>query len=136
MTAKQFWIKSLTWGVWTWVGVLVAIFMIFTGHLPKRFGHAIYFECGKGWGGVNFGAIFVVTKGATHRTKAHEYGHAFQNIKWGLLFIPVIAIPSFIRCTWRKILTKKNPNINLPPYDSIWFEGEATEMGLKYCPKE
>ena len=46
----------------------------------------------------------------------------------------VISIPSAIRYHHRKQIRKKDPEKakELPDYDSIWFEGQATEWGKKY----
>jgi hypothetical protein len=43
--------------------------------------------------------------------------------------IPVISLPSFLRYWYRRIIVKINKNKKLPPYDSIWFEGQATRLG-------
>lgn len=120
----------------TWIGLLIAVILspvwIIKKRKPQIFGHSIYFEICKGWGGVNFGAIFFVNKGASEHTKCHEHGHGLQNICWGVLFPVVIAIPSALRYHKRKRIIKKNPNAVLEPYDSVWFEGQATEWGMRY----
>lgn len=137
MKTFLFWLASLTWGgIWTIVGLLAALAMLVTGHKPMRFGHAVYFETRKtGGGGVNFGPIFVVSKNPSIHTKSHEYGHGFQNICWGPLFFFVIAAPSFFRCQKYNWVQKHKPDTYLPPYDSIWFEGQATEWGTKAYEK-
>ena len=43
-----------------------------------------------------------------------------------------ISIASAIRYHYRNWIKKHKPTINLPPYDSIWFEGEATKIGNYY----
>lgn len=61
-----FWLISCTWGaIMTSIGAVVALVLICTGHRPHRFRHLIYFEVGYGWGGVELGAFFVVSRGAT-----------------------------------------------------------------------
>ena len=119
----------------TWIGLLIAVILspvfIIKKSKPKVFGHSIYFEIGKGGDGVNFGAVFFVNKGASERTKCHEHGHGLQNICWGVLFPFVIAIPSACRYWRRKLIRRKTPNAILEPYDSVWFEGQATEWGMR-----
>ena len=112
MKTVLYWLASLTWGgIMTWIGLLIAVILspiwLIKKRKPQVFGHSIYFEIGKGWGGVNFGAIFFVNKGATTSIKCHEYGHSFQNICWGVLFPFVIAIPSAYRY-WLRKFNKKN----------------------------
>ena len=56
----------------------------------------------------------------------HEYGHSIQNIFFGPLFLFIIGIPSFIRCTYYN-LKKKTEG-----YYNIWFERQASELGEKF----
>ena len=66
-----FWLISCTWGaIMTSIGAVVALVLICTGHRPHRFHHLIYFEVGYGWGGVELGAFFVVSRGASLHTKS------------------------------------------------------------------
>lgn len=133
------WIASLTWGLpLTLVGLLATITLLITGHKPKRFHQCIYFTVGHNWGGVNFGPVFIVDNYASEKTWRHECGHGLQNIMLGPLMPFVIAIPSAIRYWYRVYLVKKKKKANyeLPPYDSIWFEGWATKLGDKYYKTE
>ena len=62
-------------------------------------------------------------------------GHGIQNLYWGPLMIFVIVIPSVTRFWYREWYWKyRYPKTGkaLPPYDSIWFEGQATKLGAKY----
>lgn len=137
MKKVLFWILSLTWGLpYSFIGLVVALFMLITGHKPHHIGPEIYFECSENFpGGCNLGPVFLVWKSAGKSTKLHECGHSIQNIIWGPLQLIVVAIPSLVRATYRTIYQnyiyykKKEP---LPPYDSIWFEGQATRFGYKY----
>ena len=134
-----FWILSLTWGLpMTLIGALVALALLITGHKPKRFHHFIYFEVGYNWGGVEVGGFFVVDKYASERTKRHEAGHGIQNIILGPLMPFLVSIPSAIRYWYFRYLvaSKKKLHSDLPPYDSIWFEGWATKLGDKYYKEE
>lgn len=128
-----FWIASLTWGLpMTLLGMIVALALMYTLHKPQRFGHLIYFEVGENWGGLELGAFFLVNKGADLHVKQHEAGHGIQNIIFGFLMPFVVCIPSAIRYWYRKYKKKKGLAETLPPYDSIWFERQATSFGKKY----
>lgn len=129
-----FWILSITWGIiMTSLGILAAIFLLFTLHKPKRFHYLIYFEIGDNWGGINLGPIFIVDKHSGLETLQHEAGHGIQNIIFGPFFLFVIGLPSLIRCLYRDIIFKFNRKkyYQLPSYNAIWFEGWATAIGKK-----
>ena len=132
-----FWFLSLTWGLpMTLMGAIVAFALLITGHKPKCFHHSIYFEVGENWGGFEAGGFFFTDKTPSLHTKQHESGHGLQNIVLGPLMPFVVSIPSAIRYWYRRIKQKRNPNVVLPPYDSIWFEGQATRLGEKYFKEE
>jgi hypothetical protein len=78
----------------TLVGVVAALFLVVTGHKPKKHGLCYYFEVGKGWGGVNLGIVFITAANPSEHTKNHEHGYALQNCIWGPLMPFVIALPS------------------------------------------
>jgi hypothetical protein len=63
---------------------------------------------------------------------AHECGHGLQNIMFGPLFIFIIFIPSCIRYWYRELRYERKGIMPPTSYDSIWFEGWATELGKKY----
>ena len=59
-----YWIVSLTWGsIMTLLGAVIALVMLLTGHRPGRLGPNVYFEVGRGWGGMEYGAFFFVETG-------------------------------------------------------------------------
>lgn len=127
-----FWLISLTWGcLMTAVGLIVAIFLLITGHRPYRIGPNIYFKVGNGWGGLELGPFFLVCKNASRHTILHEAGHGIQNCIWGPLMPFVISIPSAIRYWHREFVFRKDRKkyYELPDYDDIWFEGQATNWG-------
>lgn len=130
MSRKTYYTLSLTWGLpLTLVGLLVGLALLATGHRPKRFGWTWHFEVGKGWGGLSLGLIFLCCKDADNPLKAHEYGHTFQNCKYGpamVLFTLASAGRYWYRTVMRDWLGKK-----LPDYDSWWFEGQATTLGTQ-----
>ena len=86
------------------------------------------------FGGLELGMFFLRGR-ANESIRAHEYGHSIQNMWWGPLFIFVIGIPSACRYWWREFYMKfvyPKTRKRLPPYDSIWFEGQATKLGNKF----
>lgn len=97
----------------------------------SKFGPAHYAILGNNWGGVSLGINFFVAdkmgKDWTLHTKKHELGHTFQNAIFGPFAIFLIYIPSCIRYWYREFSKKVQP-----PYDLIWFEGSATEIGTQY----
>lgn len=115
----------------TLIGCVVALCLILTGHKAKRWGYCWYFEVGENWGGVELGVFFVANKYPSEHTKSHEFGHGIQNCYYGFLMPFIVCIPSAIRYWYREIVQRTNPNKTLPPYDSIWFEGQATKLGEK-----
>lgn len=130
-----FWIASCTWGILlTLFGALVALALLVSGHKPKVFHYYVYFEVGEGWGGFEAGPFFVTNKNASLSIRQHEAGHGLQNIMLGPLMPFLVSIPSAARYWYREIVvrTGKKKASDLPPYDSIWFEGWATRLGKKY----
>lgn len=134
-----YWVLSLTWGLpMTLIGLLVALVLLVTGHKPHRFGYTFYFKVGKSWGGLELGAVFITDANPSKHTLCHEHGHGFQNCLWGILYPFIVGIPSAVRYWNREYLVRfRNKKYSdLPPYDSIWFEGQATEWGLRYFSTE
>lgn len=86
----------------TFIGAIVALGLIITGHKPQIFHYNVYFQFGRGWGGVNFGGFFFLSETSGISTKQHEAGHGLQNILFGPLMPFVVAIPSAVRCLIRK----------------------------------
>ena len=94
-----FWLVTCTWGgIMNLIGIFGCIAMLIMGEKPKRFGTCVYFTHGRRWGGVCLGGFFFVSEDSnTLYTKAHESGHAIQNMILGPLFPFVVGIPSMIR---------------------------------------
>lgn len=136
MTKKAFYFLSFTWGLlYTLVGLFIAFAMIMTGHKPKKWGWSIYFETGKKpWGGAEWGPVFLKDKYSGDSLKNHEFGHAIQNCCFGPLMIPLVTLPSTMRYWFRRISERlgKKP---AKPYDSIWFERQATQLGTRQIRK-
>ena len=103
MKTALYWIVSCTWGIiMTLIGAVIALGLLITGHKPKIFHYNVYFAFGSGWGGVNFGAFFFVSKTSDRLDiHQHEAGHGLQNLIFGVFMPFVVAIPSAFRCVLR-----------------------------------
>lgn len=137
MSKAKFYLLSFTWGLpLTLVGLFVAAVLMIAGHKPKRWGYCWYFEIGENWGGVELGVVFLANKGASEHLKNHEHGHALQNCYFGFAMPFMVCIPSAVRYWYREIVMRVNPKKQLPDYDSIWFEGQATKIGTEFMGGE
>ena len=133
ITEKEFYLRSFTWGLPVNIGgAIVSLGMLATGHRPKRFGSCVLFEAGKNWGGGSLGIFLFTCKNATRRLREHEHGHSIQNCYYGPLMPFLVNIPSSARYWYRRALQAVHPDKVLPPYDSVWFEAEATRLGGSY----
>ena len=101
-----YWLVSLTWGsIMTLLGAVIALALLLTGHRPGRLGPNVYFEVGRGWGGMEYGAFFFVERSAARETVLHEAGHGIQNLLLGPLMPFVVCIPSALRYWMRNCKT-------------------------------
>lgn len=134
MRNALFYLLSFTWGlVLTLIGCVVASVLILAGHRPKRYGCCLLFEVGDGWGGVSLGPVILIDRNEPESTKAHEHGHAIQNIVYGPFVIFLVCIPSAVRYWYRRVYQKAKHAQPLPPYDSVWFEVQATRWGRRFA---
>ena len=131
-----FYLLSFTWGIlMSFIGLLVMIPFLLTGKVktisgrlygvfPKKFG--------KGWG-FELGCFFFTSYDCYDCSTIlfHEMGHGIQNIFYGPFMLFIVSIPSMIRFWYREIQMKKHPEKRLKPYDSIWFESQATNWGIE-----
>lgn len=132
MTKRAFYILSITWGLpLTFVGGIAAMVLLACGVKPQRHGGALYFEVGRRNFGFNLGPVFICRKGASDRLKNHEFGHAIQNCYLGPLMPFLVVLPSVARF-WYLEWREKRGDQNLPPYDAVWFERQATALGEKH----
>ena len=126
---------SCTWGIiMTIVGLLIsgvlAVVKLVSGNRVKisftPYNWVYGISVGSDyWGGFECGLCFLQCQKAPNTTRAHEFGHTFQNCLFGPLFIFLVALPS-ITWYWMHRLSKKP----LKPYDSLWFEDAATQCGI------
>ena len=109
------------------IGDIVCVILNFLGYKQKMFYDICpYFEIGKGWGGLSLGWFFICCEDSSESLKCHEVGHTLQcaNISgWQML---ALSIGSVARYWYRELFG------STVPYDSWWFEGQATEIGTKY----
>ena len=132
-----FWLLSLTWGaIPTVFGALLFFALLLGGKKPRRIGPMFYIRFGKRWGGTELGMFFLRDDTSTDHVTYHEAGHGIQNIILGPLMLPIISIPSFLRYHYRNFIRRRHPERQLPPYDSIWFEGQATRLGSYFFKPE
>ncbi len=130
---KRFYLLSFTWGLpMTLAGLAVACGMLLTGHRMQRFGPCFCFERGKSWGGMTWGFVIVVCRGAGKDLLAHELGHAMQNCRFGPFMPFLVGIPSSLRYHARRLFTRITGREPRKPYDAAWFEGQATAVGREY----
>lgn len=131
MSKTLFWTLSWTWGIIvTLIGSLIFTVLTSLGYKPFRniYGYAI--EIGEGWGGLEMGPFCLVSKNPSQHTLNHEFGHGVQNCFFGP-FMLFISLASAVRYWYREyqIRVLKKSYKDLPDYDSIWFEGDATRLG-------
>lgn len=136
------WIVRLTWGALdTLIGLFIFLFFLFRyGRLLRiRFvAHTIVTELPHqiyepGWGLSSGLFIFSNTNSIWNREYLlfHEWGHSWpQLLAMGPLHPFLVFIPSVIRFWWRNAQFRKHKE--LPPYDSVWFEGTATKWGTAW----
>lgn len=127
ITLEQFKHKNKTRG-WALsaIGCVVYAVLKICGCKPKDFYGVPYFEIGEGWGGMELGWFFICSKGSGELLKMHEVGHGIQNATIGGLTMMFFSICSALRYWKREIFGYSTP------YDSWWFEGNATALGMEF----
>ena len=75
----------------------------------------------------------IVNRHPSQHILNHEFGHAVRNCYFGP-FMVFISLASAIRYWYREYLMRiKHIDYNdLPGYDDIWFEGQASSLGYFY----
>ena len=114
------------------IGGIAFLALRVTGHKARRFHNALTVTVGKYWGGLSLGCFLLVNEGASKSLLTHEYGHSFQNIVFGPLFPFLIGIPSALRY-WAREIESRRGKADLPAYEAIWFERQATRWGEKHA---
>lgn len=123
---------NFTWGLLlTLLGYFLMLILLPFGRV-RRYSYTLYFEFNKktGWG-FSLGTVFFVGKQADKSIKEHEFGHTVQNAILGPFMIFLVSIPSVVRFWYRDYLYSQG-KYRQTPYDSVWFEGSASYIGLKH----
>lgn len=107
---------------------LAALVLTMAGFKAQRWGYCYYFEIGNRWGGCEIGLFFLKDKTSDTHIKNHELGHSIQNCYFGFAIPFVICVPSAIRYWYRKLKHRADGK----PYDSVWFEKQATRIGSEF----
>lgn len=133
-----FYVLSFTWGLpMTLVGVVAAAVMLLLFRKPELCGYCIRFRIGNGWGGVSLGLTIITDNQSESEITYHEHGHAIQNTLYGFFMPILVCIPSMIRYWYREYLVRvKGLRYSaLPPYDDVWYEGQATRWGADFMQR-
>lgn len=133
MTTALFWLCQCTWGVLQ----TLAGFALFLANLvisPKSrrflFHGAVVTEWEYG-GSVSLGLfVFVSRRSAIPRGEllAHEYGHCIQSLILGVLYLPIIGLPSII---WAGLFRNYRHRKGVL-YDSFYPERWANSLGHRF----
>jgi hypothetical protein len=128
-----YYVLSFTWGLTiSLIGFIIFLILLISDKKPHIYNSQnIYIALGKNWGGFSLGIFTFCQTNYTDHILYHELGHSIQNCLFGIFMPFIVSIPSAIRYWYRHFKKKYNPNIILPPYESIWFEHQATEWGYK-----
>ena len=119
---------SFTWGLpVTLAGCVAALAVRIAGYGCSRFGYCYLFRIGRGWGGFSLGIFIFASEDLDERLLWHEHGHGVQNCIFGPAMLFVVSIPSVVRYWYRRLSKKKTHR----PYESAWFEAQATKKGLR-----
>lgn len=133
MTKKQFMILSWTWGfISSFIGFCISGVLLAIGRKPKKWGWSWYFEVGNSSSAFTCGPFFFAGSRVSDRTKNHEFGHGIQNTQLGPLMV-LVTLMSVVRYWYRDFLhyVFKVKYSDMKPYDSAWWEGEATKLGTE-----
>lgn len=133
MNKILYYVLSATWGfIMTFIGLLITLILLMLCYKPHKNIYGWYFEIGENWGGVNLGLCTLTSRNPSEHVLTHEFGHSVQSCIFGPMYIFIVAIPSVVRYWYREYLIQVKHRDNLPEYDSIWFEGQATRLGQMY----
>ena len=127
MNRSLFYAMTVTWGLpLTLCGAVIAFLLCLAGYRPTKYHGAWLFTIGQHWGGFSLGPVLLTAEDASDRLRRHELGHAIQNMRYGPMILPLVLL-SVIRYHLREERARRG--LPLRPYDSWWFEAEATRLG-------
>lgn len=113
------------------LGAALAALMLLGGHKPFMFYKCFCFEIGK-YSGFSLGCFVFVGKRCKRELLVHEFGHSIQNCMYGPFMPFVVGIPSAVRFHYRRFRSRVLKQKLTSPYESVWFEAEATALGESY----
>ena len=140
LMAILMWVLRLTWGLpASVIGFFVFLWSLTQhpkiGYIANTIVVEVRAKPGEsGWGLQGGIFIFSNTNSIWNRDHLlyHEWGHAWpQMLATGPLQLFLVLIPSTIRF-WYRELQYRNGKHDLPPYDSVWFEGTASRWGRSW----
>ena len=126
---------NYTWGIlttlagWMMYGFCLLFLKKHIGENGK-FMHCRYLTIFDHWGGLSMGMDFFTDRQPSLHTQCHECGHTLQNALFGPFWIFIVGIPSAIRYWYQTIRSRKG--LQNKPYDLIWYEGSASDLGTYY----
>ena len=129
-----FYLLQFTWGLTlNIIGAIGALIMLCMGYKPYKCGPFVYFKCKQFIGSFSAGIFLFIADESMH-TALHESGHSVQNLVFGpiFIFITIWSICRFWYRQWYNAYRFEKTGKILPPYESIWFEKQATDWGTKY----
>lgn len=124
-----FWLCQWTWGLLqTAAGAALYLYRLAVSPRARRslFHGAVVTEWEYG-GSVSLG-MFIFVSGGSAELISHEYGHCVQSLILGVLYFPIIGIPSIIWAGFFRKFRKKRKI----PYESFYTEKWAELLGRKY----
>ena len=131
-----FYFLSFTVGLpMSFLGAILAFFVLITGHKPTVYHNCICFRCRKK-DGCSLGCFMFVGRFSSEELLMHELGHAIQNCLYGPLMPFLVGIPSSTRYHYRNFKQKVLHKKLTTRYDSVWFEAEATALGKDYVKRD
>ena len=117
-----------TWGLpQTLIGLMVFLLCRMRGRSSFSMGTAVCTEWGRR-DGVSLGLFFFCPKnGGIH---LHEYGHTFQSLMLGPLYLFAVSLPSLL---WAGLpVFERYRREKRVPYSRLWCEAWADRLGSRY----
>ncbi len=137
MKKVLFYAIQFSWGALQNLVGLVGYLALRPGCRQERFHNAfVTYIHAKSFGGVSFG-IFIFVSDAhgddsdwMHDTRIHEYGHSFQSLLLGPLYLLIIGLPSAVWCNFPLCVRyRKKRGVS---YNKLYCEGWANLWGLRF----
>ena len=123
---------QFSWGIIQNIAGLIGFLILAPTHKHETYHNAVVtYVSAKNFGGVSMGMFIFMNPDKSeewkHDTRIHEYGHCFQSILLGPLYLIVIGLPSSIWCNF-PVFTKMRREKNISYY-WLFCEGWANIWG-------